>query len=303
MQEFLEQTRIELRLRNYSPKTINSYLGCLRDFFLFLSVDFEVLNLVKVKQFLLLKQDKHYSPQTINLYLHAIKFFYHDVLKNYQKIDLKFAKKNNQLPEVLSKEEIKKILSQITNKKHLLMLSLAYGAGLRVSEVIDLKIKDIRGNVDTRLRKLDDPDQGYDAILLAQAGLERLGRTALEFAHPLPYHLVLPAPGQGALGVQGRADDVATIHYLQALEHAPTRAAVTAERSFLAGLGGGCSLPVGALGMVVNNTVLELQGVVASPDGRRVIRVSGGAEIESGRRLGQKLAAEALARGAADLLS
>lgn len=143
MQEFLDKTRIELRLRNYSPRTIDSYLGCLRDYFIFLRVDFEVLSIDKIRQFLLSKQDKHFSPQTINLYLHAIKFFYHDVLKNNQKVDLKFAKRNNQLPEVLSKEEIKNILSQVTNKKHLLLLSLAYGAGLRVSEVVDLKIKDV----------------------------------------------------------------------------------------------------------------------------------------------------------------
>ncbi len=164
----------------------------------------------------------------------------------------------------------------------------------------DLQIKDIRGNVDTRLRKLDDPALGYDAILLAQAGLTRLGRTELEHAHPIPFHFVLPAPGQGALAIQGRVDDPETTRYLQALEHSPTRAAVIAERSFLAGLGGGCSLPVGALG-IVNQDYLELQGIAASPDGRRVIRVSGGAEVESARRLGQKLAAEALARGAAEL--
>ena len=164
----------------------------------------------------------------------------------------------------------------------------------------DLQIKDIRGNVDTRLRKLDDPALGYDAILLAQAGLTRLGRTGLEHAHPIPFHSILPAPGQGALAIQGRVDDPETTPYLQALEHSPTRAAVIAERSFLAGLGGGCSLPVGALGMV-NQDYLELQGIAASPDGRRVIRVSGGAEVGSTRRLGQKLAAEALARGAAEL--
>jgi len=166
----------------------------------------------------------------------------------------------------------------------------------------DLQIKDIRGNVDTRLRKLDDPAHGYDAILLAQAGLHRLGRTNLNYAYPIPYHVMLPAPGQGALGIQGRANDPETTHYLQVLEHQATRAAITAERAFLAGLGGGCSLPVGALGQVKDESI-ELQGIVASPDGRRVIRVSGSNKVDSARLLGQKLAAEALARGAAELLN
>jgi hydroxymethylbilane synthase len=166
----------------------------------------------------------------------------------------------------------------------------------------DLQIKDIRGNVDTRLRKLDDPAFGYDAILLARAGLHRLGHAALSHAHPIPHTAVLPAPGQGALGIQARAADIDTRRYLQALEHSPTRAAVTAERAFLAGLGGGCSLPVAALGAVEANR-LALQALVATPDGRRVIHVSGSAPSESAQTLGRQLAAEALAQGAKELLS
>lgn len=166
----------------------------------------------------------------------------------------------------------------------------------------DLQIKDIRGNVDTRLRKLDDPAFGYDAILLARAGLVRLGHTGLVHAHPIPHSTVLPAPGQGALGIQARAGDAATRRYLQALEHSSTRAAVTAERAFLAGLGGGCSLPVAALG-VVEGDQLALQALVATPDGRRVIRVSGSAPSEAAQALGRQLAAEAPAQGAKELLS
>jgi len=167
----------------------------------------------------------------------------------------------------------------------------------------DLQIKDIRGNVDTRLRKLDDPEQGYDAILLAQAGLYRLGRVDLEYAHPIPHSVVLPAPGQGALGVQGRVDDPETSRYLQVLEHMPTRVAVSAERAFLTGLGGGCSIPVGALGITINEEQLSLEGLVASPDGRQIVRVAGGAPFKEGERLGRQLAAEALARGAGNLLN
>ncbi|RMF03391.1 MAG: hydroxymethylbilane synthase [Chloroflexi bacterium] len=166
----------------------------------------------------------------------------------------------------------------------------------------DLKIKDIRGNVDTRLRKLDDPAQGYDAILLAQAGLNRLGHTDLEHAHPIPYELMLPAPGQGALGVQGRAGDPETDRWLAPLDDRATRAAATAERAFLAGLGGGCSIPVGALAQV-DGEQLALQANVASPDGSRIIRVSGTAAVESALALGQDLAAQAIAQGAQQLLT
>ncbi len=175
-------------------------------------------------------------------------------------------------------------------------------AGQVLARRPDLRIKDIRGNVDTRLRKLDDPAQGYDAILLAQAGLWRLGHDKLEYAHPVPYREMLPAPGQGALGIQGRADDPQIAHYLQPLGHTPSQAAVTAERAFLSGLGGGCSLPVGALGNVKGRQ-LELQALVASPDGRQVVRVAGGDNIEAARLLGQRLAQAALARGAGELLT
>jgi hydroxymethylbilane synthase len=166
----------------------------------------------------------------------------------------------------------------------------------------DLRIKDIRGNVDTRLRKLDDPEQGYDAILLAQAGLSRLGHADLAHAYPIPHSQMLPAPGQGALAVQGRARDEETSRYLQVLEHAPTRAAVTAERAFLAGLGGGCSLPVGALGHA-SADLLDLQGLVASPDGSRVTKVSGSAACAAAQALGRQLAEQALAQGARALLT
>jgi hydroxymethylbilane synthase len=165
----------------------------------------------------------------------------------------------------------------------------------------DLKIKDIRGNVDTRLRKLDDPEYGYDAILLAQAGLNRLGHTGLDYAYPIPFELVLPAPGQGALGVQGRAQDPEIEQYMQPIEHAETRAAVTAERSFLAGLGGGCSIPVGALATVTGET-LVLKGVVASPDGQQVIRVEIDGSITEAEALGQQLAQMAVGQGADKLL-
>jgi hydroxymethylbilane synthase len=165
----------------------------------------------------------------------------------------------------------------------------------------DLQIKDIRGNVDTRLRKLDDPAYGYEAILLAQAGLSRLGHTDLPHAHPIPSTIMLPAPGQGALGIQARTDDPAIGRYLQTLDHAPTRAAVTAERAFLAALGGGCSVPVAALGTITEGQ-LALQALVATPDGWQVIRVTGSDSLDAAQALGQRLATEALRQGARELL-
>lgn len=143
MQKFLELTEQELRLRNYSPKTIKSYLLCLRDYFNFTKFNLEKVDLDKIKQFLLKKQEKNYAPQTVNLYLNAIKFFYRDVLKNSERIDLKFAKRSKKLPIVLSRQEIEMLLARIKNPKHRLLIALAYGAGLRISEVVRLKAKDI----------------------------------------------------------------------------------------------------------------------------------------------------------------
>lgn len=164
----------------------------------------------------------------------------------------------------------------------------------------DVRIRDIRGNVDTRLRKLDDSSLGYTAIILAQAGLSRL-EYQLDYAHPIPYKTMLPAPGQGALGIQGRADDAAINRYLEKLNHAETRMAVTAERAFLAGLGGGCSLPVGALGQVTNGQIV-LEGLVAEVNGTRMIRVRGQADQTAFHDLGKRLADDALNQGAANLL-
>ena len=162
----------------------------------------------------------------------------------------------------------------------------------------NLQIKSIRGNVDTRIRNAETDE--YDAIILAAAGVTRLGLDAHITAY-LPLDVMLPAPGQGALAVQCRADDEETLRLLQALDHAPTRLTVTAERAFLEALGGGCSIPVGAYALFSEQlSVISLQGVVAAVDGRSIIRVRG--EGRDPHELGQRLAEEALAQGASDLL-
>jgi len=161
----------------------------------------------------------------------------------------------------------------------------------------DLEVEPIRGNVDTRIRKA--VEGYYDAIILAAAGVNRLGLDE-HITHYLPYEVMLPAPGQGALGIQYRAGDAETKQLLKAIDHTPTRQAVTAERAFLGALGGGCSLPVGALASVEGNTI-QLQGVIAAPDGSRVLRVSAsGTDAQS---LGETLAQKSLAEGAGDLLA
>ncbi|MBU0646863.1 site-specific integrase, partial [Patescibacteria group bacterium] len=127
MQEHLEKTRQELRLRNYSLKTIKSYLSCLGEYFDFKKFNLEKIDEENIKQFLLNKQDKNYSSQTINLCLNAIKYFYREIYKSNIKINIKFAKRSKKLPIVLSREEIKNIINTIKNPKHKLIISLAYG--------------------------------------------------------------------------------------------------------------------------------------------------------------------------------
>ncbi len=143
---FLIKTEEELKLRNYSPRTAKSYLLCLKEYFNFLASNKSVVKLKstdKVKKFLLAKKAQGRSGQTINLYLNAIKFFYGNILQSTEKINLKFSKTSKKLPVVLSRQEIDKIISSIANQKHQLIVALAYGAGLRLSEVQSLRLRDI----------------------------------------------------------------------------------------------------------------------------------------------------------------
>ena len=160
----------------------------------------------------------------------------------------------------------------------------------------DLNILPLRGNVDTRVRKALQGE--YDAIVLAEAGLTRLGLQT-HIRDVIPLEVMLPAPGQGALAVQCRADDSETLALLTAIHDPIAWAVVQAERGFLAGLGGGCSLPVGAFAEKENGTII-LTGTVISPDGKQSIRLS--AVDSDPQRLGERLADLVLERGAAELL-
>jgi site-specific recombinase XerD len=143
MEVYLRKLENELKLRYYSPKTIKSYLACIADYLRVKKTNFAIVDIDFIKQFLLAKKDRGMSAQTINQNLQAINFFCHNVLKNHYKTDIKFAKTPGKLPVVLSRSEIREIIDSISNLKHKILISLSYGAGLRVSEVINLKIKDI----------------------------------------------------------------------------------------------------------------------------------------------------------------
>lgn len=161
----------------------------------------------------------------------------------------------------------------------------------------DLTVRSIRGNVETRLRKVRQGD--YDAAVLAYAGIARL---ELEDAvtQVLTLDEMLPAPGQGALGVQCRADDRATLNLLAALEDLAARQATRAERAFLAALGGGCAAPVAAFATVTAGEI-RLRGLVGALDGQAIVRVE--ASGHDAEALGHALAEQALDQGAGPLLA
>jgi hydroxymethylbilane synthase len=163
----------------------------------------------------------------------------------------------------------------------------------------DVSLKDVRGNVDTRLRKLDEGE--YDALILASAGLRRLG-SAHRISAPISIEEMLPAVGQGALGVETRDDEGEANRLIARLDHSTTRAACVAERALLRELGGGCQVPIAAHG-TMREGALRLEGLVASPSGAKVIRDFLVGDAEDASALGSALAGRLLARGAASLLA
>jgi hydroxymethylbilane synthase len=162
----------------------------------------------------------------------------------------------------------------------------------------DFKVVMLRGNVDTRLRKLDAGE--YDAILLAAAGLRRLGLEP-RITEFLSHDVCLPAISQGALGLEGRSDDRFVRDLAARLEDPSARIAVTAERAFLERLEGGCQVPIAAHGTIDNQT-LTLQGLIATVDGARVIRGTEEGSIGEAKRLGTTLAERLLSQGGREIL-
>lgn len=180
------------------------------------------------------------------------------------------------------------------------------GSPRRVAQLaalgLGVELVEIRGNVETRIGKVTSGE--LDAVLLARAGLSRLGRLD-EITEVIDPIQMLPAPGQGALAVECRSDDPIVAQLRDALDHAPTRAAVTAERALLADLEAGCSAPVGALAEVVEGEQGEelwLRGVALSLDGAVAVRLSASGGLTDPAEVGHRLSAEMIAEGAADLI-
>jgi hydroxymethylbilane synthase len=163
----------------------------------------------------------------------------------------------------------------------------------------DLVVEELRGNVPTRLRRVEEGR--YDAVVIAAAGLRRLG-LAGRITELIDEEIMLPAPGQGVLGIQTRADDEATIAAVRRLHDPVAAAEATAERVFLAGLGGGCLVPVGARGRVTGDR-LQLEGVVGHPSGRPSVRRSADGPAAAAAEIGRALAETLLANGAREILA
>jgi hydroxymethylbilane synthase len=196
----------------------------------------------------------------------------------------------------------------LISKKGLSFAELPAGAVVATSSIrrraqvlhrrSDLRLVDIRGNVETRLRKLGESD--LDALILAEAGLARLGLSA-DITEILDPSWMLPAVGQGALGLECRVDDELTRLLLSKINHWGTCQAVLAERALLRGLGGGCQVPIGASTTTKDDT-LTLRGVVIQPDGRRRIEGETAGKLVDSERLGLHLADELLSKGAREIL-
>jgi len=162
----------------------------------------------------------------------------------------------------------------------------------------DIVVKDVRGNVDTRLRKLDEGQ--YDALILASAGLRRLGLQA-RISAAISTDEMLPAVGQGAVAIETRTDNEFAISMVSKLDHEETRIACLAERALLRTLGGGCQFPIAAHAVVYNRE-LRLEGVVAKPDGSQILRDRVSGPIGDAEQLGAELASKLIRQGADSIL-
>jgi hydroxymethylbilane synthase len=166
----------------------------------------------------------------------------------------------------------------------------------------DLDIHPLRGNVDTRLRKLEQGE--YDAIILASAGLKRLGKTEL-IKQIIPAEIMCPAAGQGALAIEIRLGDSATRQHLEFLNDAAARTATTCERALLNRLGGGCQVPIGAFAEIRKDDrggKLHFEAIVADPDGSKVLRESRDGNLNDPERLGKAVGETLLSRGGDEIL-
>jgi hydroxymethylbilane synthase len=174
----------------------------------------------------------------------------------------------------------------------------------RIAQLIRLwpnaRFKPIRGNLDSRLRKLDQGE--YDALVLAAAGLRRLGFES-RISATLPAAACVPAPGQGIVAVETRANDASTRQWLTSIDDAAAHVALDAERAVVGGLGGGCQTPIGALAVPVADDGVELLATVVALDGSRALRAQGRGNAHDVQALGRRVAADLLEQGAGEILA
>ena len=206
---------------------------------------------------------------------------------------------------IMRREDARDILVSKNNRKMEFMprgARIGTGSMRRSAQLLavlpDLVIVPLRGNLETRLKKIET--ENLQGIILAAAGMKRLGLTE-KISQYLPIETMLPAIGQGALGLEIRADDNELGKILVKLNHAPTAAEITAERSFLRHLGGGCLLPIAAFGKLEGDK-LSLEGLVAAPNGASVVRDKVRGTIAEADELGKRLAEMILEKGGKKLL-
>jgi hydroxymethylbilane synthase len=196
----------------------------------------------------------------------------------------------------------------LISRNHVSLADLPEGATIGTSSLrrqaqllhfrSDFKMADVRGNLDTRLGKMKDGE--FDAMILAAAGIDRLEYSDV-ITERIPAEIMVSAVGQGSIGIEVREDDAETIKYVSALSHKDTFDAITAERALLAELEGGCQVPIGALGKVEDG-VLNLTGIVAALDGKRLFKDSISGAPEDAAALGRELARKLADAGGAEVL-
>jgi hydroxymethylbilane synthase len=182
--------------------------------------------------------------------------------------------------------------------------NIGTGSVRRISQLIRVfpgaHFRPIRGNLDTRLRKIDAGE--HDALVLAVAGLKRLG-FASRISLMLPADVCVPAPGQGIIAIEVRLDDTETTNVVAAVDDRATRAALDAERAVVTALGGGCQTPIGAVALPAGDGGLEVTGIVVAVDGSRAIRAHARGPLADAAKIGASVAAKLIADGAADILA
>lgn len=227
VEAYFNETIRELKIRGYSPRTVKAYSLCLREFIRHNNGELYVYPVEKIKNFLMYKKDNNCSAKTLHVYLAALKFFYEKILGIREKIDIKFAKRPLRLPVVLAHGEIMDLIRTMQNWKHRLIVSLAYGSGLRVSEVANLKIQDLdfaRGVIFVRQGK-----GGRDRVTVLPEKLKEDLQKFIDGRKPAEYLFASQRGGNGS----GKSGGKLTTRTLQKVfNNALKKAGISTNASF-----------------------------------------------------------------------